>query len=113
MSTLAGRIARIHELSGLDRKEMSELARLTQCHVGMLIRGDVKAPEPDTLIKIARTFGVSLEWLLTGESEAPSEQSIQAAVEAAQMQCQTLEIKPANTNEFRPKRKPRRTRVAA
>jgi transcriptional regulator with XRE-family HTH domain len=113
MSILAGRIARIHKLSGLDRKEMSELARLTQCHVGMLIRGDVKAPEPDTLIKIARTFGVSLEWLLTGDGEAPSEQSIQAAIETTRTRCPTLEIKPANTNEPRPARKPRRTRVAA
>lgn len=83
LGTLAGRVSLIHELSGLDRSEMSALATLTQCHVGMIIRGDVKEPSAATLIKIAHTFGTSLEWLMTGEGEAPTRQSVLLAIRAA------------------------------
>lgn len=84
LDTLANRVAHIHSLSRLDRAEMSKLAGLSRGHVGMLMRETVTRPASATLVKIARTFDVSLEWLLTGKGEGPTEDRVRAAIKAAQ-----------------------------
>lgn len=82
-ATIAERVDYLRELSGLDRAALSKLCGLSQSHVGMLIRGDVENPHPDTSRALARTLGVSLDWLLDGVGKAPSKHRVRAAVEAA------------------------------
>ena len=83
--SLAARVRYLHETSGLDQKAMSLLAGLSQSHVHQLIHGRLRAPRCETLAKLARTFDVSLEWLVSGEGPVPPPRRIRAAAELARL----------------------------
>lgn len=82
--SIAARVLELQRLSALDFAEMSRVAGLkSEAHVGMIARGTVKSPAPETLRLIARAFGVTTDWLITGEGERPTASSVLAAVESA------------------------------
>lgn len=39
--------------------------------LGRLMAGERQHPEPETLVALAKMFGVTMEWLVTGEGTAP------------------------------------------
>lgn len=49
------------------QRGLSAAAGLSPAHVGMMARGDAKAVKGETLAAVARTTGVSLAWLTTGD----------------------------------------------
>ena len=73
VSTLADRIEWILEHregpggKPWSARGLSTAAGLAQAHVGMMKRGDAKSVTGETLAAVARTAGVSLHWLTTGE----------------------------------------------
>ncbi len=75
METLADRVRwilehRINPATGEPWREaqaLGEAAGLkSPAHVGMMLRGTISSPRPQTLEPIARTAGVSFEWLQRG-----------------------------------------------
>lgn len=81
-SAVGARIREARELAGISARELDRLAGLSENHTSLLesVVRDVRA---ETAVAVARTLGVSLDWLLVGEGKAPSERSVRAAVEAA------------------------------
>jgi transcriptional regulator with XRE-family HTH domain len=51
--------------------------------VTALERGKYGAPGAASLAAVAETLGISVEWLLFGKGDAPTEESVRVAVEAA------------------------------
>ena len=84
MGTLALRIRYLCDSAGVPRVRLSRLCGLTGSHLGLIISGHHASVRADLAAKIARTFGCSLEWLITGEGEAPKVDAVKAAIEAAQ-----------------------------
>lgn len=75
MDTLSARIRwildnRTNPATGEPWREAQALAEAaglkSPAHVGMMLRGDVRNPRPDTLVPVARAAGVSFEWLQRG-----------------------------------------------
>jgi transcriptional regulator with XRE-family HTH domain len=58
---------RIRELRGFDTKqaEMADAVGVSQSHLSAIERGK-KEPGPAVLYRIAKLYGKTMEWLLTG-----------------------------------------------
>ncbi len=82
MESIAQRLLRVREASGLGTKVLSEACGLSGSHVRMIESGDVKHPDLRTLEKIAATTGVPVEWLAFGAGECPADDVIRAACAA-------------------------------
>jgi transcriptional regulator with XRE-family HTH domain len=90
--TLAGRLKRTREMSGLSARSLSKLAGLSAAHVS-LIEADRPNLEAQTAAKLARVLGVTMEWLVNGTGDGPSAAAVAAAVHLAQS---TPSSDPAN-----------------
>ncbi len=80
--TLAGRLRRARELSGLSARALSRLAGLSAAHVS-LIEDARPNLEAQTAAKLARVLGVTMEWLVSGTGAEPSAARVSDAVSAA------------------------------
>lgn len=69
MRTLAERIQSLR-LPGETQAQFAERLNTTQASISRYLNG--RQPDRETLIKIARQTGVSLDWLLTGNGSGPS-----------------------------------------
>lgn len=56
-------------------KSLSREAGLSEAHVGMVMRGQIKSPSVETLRPLAEKAGVSLAWLATGQGTPESDDS--------------------------------------
>jgi len=109
-TTLAERLRVLREYTGLSARAISDLAGLTcTTHLTKIESGDRVNPTGETLVLIARVFGTTVEWLVTGDGEAPSRLDVCTAVEAAQKRA----AEEARAPSPAPRRKPRRSRAAA
>lgn len=70
MKTLADRIKSLR-LKGETQAQFAERLGTTQASISRYLNG--RHPDRETLIKIARCTGVSLDWLLTGEGKRAAE----------------------------------------
>lgn len=87
-SELGRRLRELREGAGISARALGALAGLrASCHVGMVERGDVLEPSISILIPLARALGCSLDWLLAGQGERPSAESVRAALAAARASC--------------------------
>ena len=68
MSEINTRIAEVIRGSGLTKTAFSKRIGLSQPFVSQLASGDA-APSDRTIVDICREFGVSEQWLRTGEGE--------------------------------------------
>lgn len=68
MSEINTRIAEVIRASGLTKTAFSKRIGLSQPFVSQLASGDA-APSDRTIVDICREFGVSEQWLRTGEGE--------------------------------------------
>lgn len=66
MSTLGGRIRQVRQEQKLSQQDFAERLGISQSFLSDMER-DVKVPGGDTLLSLKRSFGISLDWLLTGE----------------------------------------------
>ena len=84
-ASIAGRLAVARSLAkpALPARELDRLAGLHQGHVWAIESGHRPNIETDTCIALAKVLGVSLDWLLTGEGDAPDADAVRAAVQTA------------------------------
>jgi len=70
--TLSDRLKTARAASGLSARKLSKLAGLAEGHVAMIERGTVDDGSVQTIGKIAKALGVSLDWLVFGDGTGPS-----------------------------------------
>ena len=68
-------------VEGLSLRELSGLAELYQTHAALIENG--RGVSTETAVKLARVFGVTTDWLLTGEGKSPRRDDVRAAVKRA------------------------------
>lgn len=81
-SPVGVRIREARELAGISARELDRLAGLSENHTSLLesVVRDVRA---ETAVAVARTLGVSLDWLLVGAGRPPTARAVRAAIDAA------------------------------
>lgn len=80
--SLASRLRTLREIAGVSAREASALSGLSPSHVALL-ETDRHRATTDTVAAIARAFGVSIDWLVTGNDKAPTARAVRASVDAA------------------------------
>jgi hypothetical protein len=82
MSTLAERVLFLCDAAALPRVRLSKLCGLAGSHLGLIVAGHHASVRGDLAARIAKVFGCSLEWLITGEGQAPDAAHVRASVVA-------------------------------
>lgn len=93
-SRVGERLRATRLLAGVSARELGRLARLQHSHVSLIESGAVANVRVDTLAALARALGCSLDWLVNGEGDAPSEATVRAAVDAARVEHPAADAKP-------------------
>lgn len=75
---LGPRIAALRRAVGLSQGELARQLQVSASAVGMYEQGR-REPSAETLVALARIFGVSVDYLLTGQP-SPQEQKIVSSV---------------------------------
>lgn len=70
----------------LSQRGLAALANLGDAHIRHIESGLIKKVETDTAQAITKVLGCSLDWLLSGTGDEPTEESLVAAVEAARVE---------------------------
>ena len=68
MDTVSNRFAYVRDLSGLNKKQFADSINILATIVSDIESGK-REPSKDVLIKLKEKWGVSIDWLLTGEGE--------------------------------------------
>ena len=63
---LPARLAQVLAFAGISQAELTRRIGMSQGFVSDVLRG-VKRPGPEFLLALRKSFGVSIDWLLTGE----------------------------------------------
>lgn len=69
---LGPRIAALRKEAGLSQQELAKRLGVSASAIGMYEQGR-REPSTQTLVNMARTFGVSTDFLLTGQAENAAE----------------------------------------
>lgn len=85
----ADRVRYLRQTSEITQYQFERLAMLPKGYANAIESGD-RNPRTDTAIRIARTFGCSLDWLLMGEGTKPKTAAIRAAVARAEKRIETF-----------------------
>jgi transcriptional regulator with XRE-family HTH domain len=83
METLSERLKFARGLADLSCRRLALLAGRTPQWASALERGAYASPSAASIAAIGRVLGVSIEWLLSGAGEAPTEESVRAAIAAS------------------------------
>lgn len=67
----------------MSARELDRLSEITEGHTSLIESGVVRDVGTQTLSKIAKVLGVSLDWLVTGQGKVPTARQVSAAVNAA------------------------------
>lgn len=82
--TLGKRLLRLRTKAGLSVSELARAAGLkSPSHVGLIERGERTEIAAQTALALSKTLGVSVEWLVNGEGDEPTEDEVKTAVERA------------------------------
>ena len=73
---LGARIASLRREAGLNQAELAQQLQISPSAVGMYEQGR-REPSADTLVAMARLFGVSLDYLLTGQAADKDQQALE------------------------------------
>lgn len=82
MDSIAERVRWVRAQTGLSARTIDSLADLTPGHTALLEGSHRKHPSAETLTKLARALGVSLDWLSDGQGLPPSESNLKAIGQA-------------------------------
>jgi transcriptional regulator with XRE-family HTH domain len=77
------RLTRARELAELNPRGLSLLIGAAPVTVSNLERGMSRNPNADTVMALAHTLGVSLDWLLASKGREPTAERVKAAVARA------------------------------
>lgn len=80
---LPSRLEHARVLAGLSQQELSKLSGLAGSHARLIATGVVESPRVEAAERLARTLGVSLDWLVSGVGPEPTSEQVQAAVAKA------------------------------
>jgi transcriptional regulator with XRE-family HTH domain len=82
--SLADRIRRLRERAGgISPRQADRLADITPNHTYAIEHSKKPRPAAGTIEKIALAFGVSMDWLWTGEGPEPDDDALTSAIAAA------------------------------
>lgn len=73
---LGARIASLRREAGLNQAELAQQLQISPSAVGMYEQGR-REPSADTLVAMAQLFGVSLDYLLTGQAADKDQQALE------------------------------------
>lgn len=83
MSDFATRLKKTRELGGLAASELAGLAGLSPGYVRHIEKGVRENPGIEAASAIANVLGVSIDYLVRGEGEDPTEEQVKAAIALA------------------------------
>lgn len=79
--TLSTRLVALCDMGGVKPAELRKLAGLKSTqHAMQILAGERRDVTALTAVKVARAFGVSTDWLVTGEGKAPDDAAVKRAV---------------------------------
>ena len=73
---LGARIAALRRALGWNQAQLAEQLQISPSAVGMYEQGR-REPSAQMLVALSRTFGVSVDYLLTGRSPEPEQEQIE------------------------------------
>ena len=73
---LGARIAVLRRQAGFSQTELAQRLQVSPSAVGMYEQGR-REPSLETLVHMSRIFGVSLDYLATGQAQPPEEDRLQ------------------------------------
>ncbi len=79
---LGPRIAALRRAAGLSQGELARQLQVSTSAVGMYEQGR-REPSAETLVALARVFGVTVDYLLTGKAALQEENTVVLAMESA------------------------------
>ena len=79
---LGPRIAALRRAAGLSQGELARQLQVSASAVGMYEQGR-REPSAETLVALARVFGVTVDYLLTGKATCQEENTVVLAMESA------------------------------
>ncbi len=72
-------------IDDLSARELDRLAGTTPGHASLIESGVVSNVKLETATGLARVLGMSLDWFVNGTGDAPTAESVRAAVAAARI----------------------------
>lgn len=85
---LGARIAALRRAAGLSQGALASRLQVSASAVGMYEQGR-REPSADTLVALGRIFGVTVDYLLTGQPSACEEEKVVSALETVLSDAQT------------------------
>lgn len=82
-STLASRLEELRTAAGISASELAKLAGMARPHVRLIERGSGEGVQAKTVAQLARILGCSIDWLVTGDGERPTDEAVRVAVDCA------------------------------
>lgn len=79
---LGPRIAALRRAAGLSQGELARQLQVSASAVGMYEQGR-REPSAETLVALARVFGVTVDYLLTGKAACQEKNTVVLAMESA------------------------------
>ena len=100
---LGTRIAALRRAAGWSQGDLAQQLGVSASAVGMYEQGR-REPSADLLVALARTFGVSVDYLLTGTPNPAdreiAEQAMETALESAEKQLSLRKNRPLSRQEM-------------
>ena len=85
---LGTRIAALRRSANLSQGELARRLQVSPSAIGMYEQGR-REPSGEILVALARTFGVTVDYLLTGQPSPQEQAAVKAAMETALEHTQT------------------------
>lgn len=79
---LGARIAALRRRMGMSQAELAGMVKVSASAIGMYEQGR-RQPAADTLVALGRVFGVTVDYLLTGQVTEPEHQTVDTLVSHA------------------------------
>lgn len=79
---LGARIAALRRKAGMSQAELAKRLQVSASAIGMYEQGR-RQPAADTLVALGGVFGVSVDYLLTGQVSEPERQTVDTLVSHA------------------------------
>lgn len=100
---LGARIAALRRESGLSQAELAKRLQISPSAMGMYEQGR-REPSMETLVAIAREFGVSTDYLLTGspreQEEAAFQEMLLSRIQSADRRLEQRQDRPFSRQEL-------------
>ena len=82
--SIGGRLRMVREMACMSGRDVDRLCQLSSGHTGHIERGQYTRLSVVTISTIAKSFGLSCDWLILGRGAPPSLRAVRHAVMAAE-----------------------------